>query len=306
MAPDTLLGFNHSCSGEGIVYDECNRRCHCKVGRPSDCYRIRKEFTEMSFRERRRYVRAFKAVSTEDPYNRTYDALTALHPMFFKVIHEKKFFFPWHRWYLYEFEKLLRRVDCRVTVPYWDWARAVSENRLWRHTRLRDIWNPGTHGFGGNGDSRSGCVQSGPFKEGKWSLPTWLNSECLSREFDYDTDLPGKRFVNNLNRITWSRFSRFEAAVNRMHNDFHDAIGGTMSEDESAVAPEFWCHHAFLDKIWSNWQDRGPKYKFAYYRSINRTLPGGTHFGREFMDLRYQPQCVRVLYEETRERNKDH
>ena len=79
-----------------------------------------------------------------------------------------------------------------------------------------------------------------------------------------------------------------------------------MSEDESAVAPEFWCHHAFLDKIWSNWQDRGPKYKFAYYRSINTTLPGGTHFGREFMDLRYQPQCVRVLYEETRERNKDH
>lgn len=210
MAPDTLLGFNHSCSGEGIVYDECNRRCHCKVGRPSDCYRIRKEFTEMSFRERLRYVRAFKAISTEDPYNRTYDALTALHPIFFKVIHEKKFFFPWHRWYLYQFENLLRRVDCRVTVPYWNWARAVSENRLWRHTGLRDIWNPGTHGFGGNGDSRSGCVQSGPFKEGKWSLPTWLNSECLSREFDYDTDLPGQRFVNNLNRITWSRFSRMK------------------------------------------------------------------------------------------------
>ena len=46
----------------------------------------------MSFRERRRYVRAFKAVSTEDPYNRTYDPLTALHPLFFKLIHEKKFF----------------------------------------------------------------------------------------------------------------------------------------------------------------------------------------------------------------------
>jgi len=297
-------GFSHSCSGEGIVYDECNRRCHCKDGQLTDCYRIRKDFTEMSFGERRRFVRAFKAVSKDPPYRSTYDLVTVLHPHFFESIHEKELFFPWHRWYLLVFENLLRHVDCRVTVPYWNWARAVSRKRLWRHTGIRDIWNPGSHGLGGNGESRTGCVRSGPFKIGKWSLPKWLNSDCLSRDFDYKTDLPGQWYVEYLNRLPWNKFSKFEDGVrDYMHNDMHNAIGGTMSEDESAVAPEFWCHHAFLDKIWSDWQDHGPRYKFAYYRSVNKTLPGGTHFGWEFMDLQNQPHCVRILYEKTRDEN---
>ena len=257
----------------------------------------------MSFDERRLYVRAFKTVSIKAPYKRTYDLLTKLHPKFFDVIHEKDLFFPWHRWYLSVFENLLRHVDCRVTMPYWNWARAVSRKRLWRQTYIRDIWNPGTHGLGGNGDFQSGCVRSGPFKKGKWSLPTWLNSDCLSREFDHKMLLPGEWFVKDLKKIPLNNFDKFEASVREfLHNDLHNAIGGTMSQDESAVAPEFWCHHAFLDKIWSNWQDHGPKYKFAYYRGINKTLPGGTHFGWEFMDLQNQPHCVRVLYQESSEK----
>lgn len=296
-------GFNHSCSGDGIVLDECNRQCFCKDGRPTNCYRIRKDFTEMSFEERRRFVRALKTVSMRDPYRRTYDLVTKLHPKFFEPIHEKEFFFPWHRWYLFIFENLLRHVDCRVTVPYWNWARAVSRKRLWRHTGIRDIWNSGSHGVGGNGNSRNGCVRTGPFRTGKWSLPKWLNSNCLSREFDYQAHLPGERYVKNLNKLPWSKFSKFEAGVRKyMHNDLHNAIGGTMSEDESAVAPEFWCHHSFLDKIWSNWQDHGLRYKFVYYRNISKTLPGGTHFGWEFTDLQNQPHCVRVLYEESHDK----
>ena len=293
-------GFKHTCSDEEIVFDECNRRCFCKDGRPTNCYRIRKDFIEMSLEERRLYVRALQTVSKRDPFRMTYDLVASLHSEFFGPIHDKEFFFPWHRWYLFIFENLLRHVDCRVTVPYWNWARAASRNRLWRHTGIRDIWNSGSHGLGGNGDFRTGCVRTGPFRAGKWWLPTWLNSNCLSREFDYHAALPGERYVKNLNKLPWSKFSKFEAGVRRdMHNDLHNAVGGTMSEDESSAAPEFWCHHSFLDKIWSNWQDHGPRYKFAYYRSINKTLPGGTHFGWEFMDLQNQPHCVRVLYEES-------
>ena len=256
---------------------------------------------EMSLEERRRYVRAFKVVSQEAPYNSTYDLVTKLHPKFFDIIHEKPFFFPWHRWYLFIFENLLRHVDCRVTVPYWNWARAVSRKRLWRHTDVRDIWNPGSHGLGGDGETRTGCVRNGPFKAGKWSLPSWLSSECLTRKFDYKYYLPGEWYVNHLIKIPWDEFQKFETGVrDYMHNDLHNAVGGTMSVDESANAPEFWCHHAFLDKIWSNWQDRGPKYKYAYYWRINKILPGGNHFGWEFMDLQNQPHCIRVLYEESR------
>lgn len=298
----TGTGFNHSCSGEGLVFDECNRRCICRDGRPTDCYRIRKEFTEMTFEERRRYLRVFKMASKKSPFRKTYDIVTKLHAKFFDDIHEKELFFTWHRWYLLVFENLLHHLDCRVTVPYWDWARAVSRKRLFRHTGIRDIWNSGPHGLGGNGTLRSHCVQSGLFKVGLWSLPAWLGSGCLSRVFDNRIRLPGEWYVKNLNKLQWDEFNDFEEAVSDgMHNDLHNAIGGTMSEDASSVAPEFWLHHAFLDKIWSNWQDRGPRYKFAYYMNIKRRLPGSAHFGWEFMDLQNQPHCVKVLYEETRD-----
>ena len=134
----SFSGFNHSCSGSGIIYDECNRRCYCKDGKPSDCHRIRKDFIEMPLEERRRFVRALKVVSMQNPYKRTYDIITRFHFKFFDIIHEKNLFFPWHRWYISIFENLLRHVDCRVTVPYWNWARAVSRKRLWRHTDKRD------------------------------------------------------------------------------------------------------------------------------------------------------------------------
>lgn len=295
----SFSGFNHSCSGSGIIYDECNRLCYCKDGKPSDCHRIRKDFIEMPLEERRRFVRALKVVSMQHPYKRTYDIITRFHFKFFDIIHEKNLFFPWHRWYISIFENLLRHVDCRVTVPYWNWARAVSRKRLWRHTDKRDIWNPGPHGFGGDGNSGSGCVRSGPFSVGKWYLPVWHGHDCLSREFDRKMFLPGEWYVNDLNKIPWNQFNKFESGVrDYMHNDLHNAVGGTMSEDSSALAPEFWCHHAFLDKIWSNWQDHGPKYKFIYFKKINKRLPGGAHFGWEFMDLQHQPHCIQVLYDE--------
>lgn len=294
-------GLNRSCSIEGFSYDECDRRCRCINGTFTDCHRIRKDFMEMPLEERRRYVKVLKVVSTQDPYKKTYDLVTRLHPKFFDIIHQRPLFFPWHRWYLFIFENLLRHVDCRVTVPYWNWARAVSRNRLWRATDIRDIWNPGPHGLGGDGEgkSRTSCVRNGPFQAGKWSLPEWLFSKCLSRRFDHRYYLPSEEYVKDLKKLSWRKFRAFESGVRRyMHNDLHNAVGGTMSEDESASAPEFWSHHAFLDKIWSDWQDQGPKYKFAYYKSINVLLPGGNHFGWQFMDLQNQPHCIRVLYEE--------
>lgn len=290
-----FLGFNRRCYGDRIVFDECHRRCLCKNGKFTKCHRVRKEFTEMSLKERRRYVRTFRKASKDVPYKWTYDIITKMHPQFFDTIHERELFFPWHRWYLLLFENLLRCIDCRVTVPYWNWAHAVSRKRVWRQG-LQDIWSSGFHGFGGNGDGRTGCVKTGPFKAKLWSLPSWLDSACLSRNFDYKYKLPGEMFVNDLRKLHWKSFCAFDEGVREMHDDLHNAIGGVMEEKESSAAPEFWLHHAFLDKIWSDWQDRGPEYKFAYFWKVKKKLPGATHLSWELLDLQNQPHCVRILY----------
>lgn len=46
-----------------------------------------------------------------------------------------------------------------------------------------DLWNPGPHGFGGNGNGSFSCVDTGPFREGLWSLIESAGGGCLRRQF---------------------------------------------------------------------------------------------------------------------------
>ena len=216
----------------------------------------------MSLEERLRYIRALKTVSTVSPYKSDYEKLTKLHPDYFFKIHTLPHFFPFHRWYLLKLENLLRKIDCRVTVPYWDWSRAVSGNSLWRNTDTRDIWYPDEHGIGGNGTGPYRCVQEGPFRKGALTMVSWMKTcPCLRREFKKNPEIEDEKYVRRILRLPLSRFKCFEYAVRRMlHGELHEAIGGTMNLTASSTAPEFWFHHGFMDKLWSEWQKRGSRF----------------------------------------------
>ena len=54
----------------------------------------------------------------------------------------------YHNRYLLRYENLLRQVDCRVTLAYWDWS--LFSMSPWNNTSDR-IWYPGPSGLGGNG-----------------------------------------------------------------------------------------------------------------------------------------------------------
>lgn len=215
----------------------------------------------MSLEERTRYIKAFKIVSSREPYRKIYDELTSKHPDYFWKIHVQNFFFPWHRWYILEFENLLRQVDCRVTVPYWNWPRAVQGNLVFRTTHLKDVWYPGNHGLGGNGTLPHLYVVDGPFACRRWKEPRWLEYPCLKRAFAKHPELSDVKYIQGLYKFPREQFLCFEYAVRMfLHNDMHNAVGGTMAVDESASAPEFWFHHGFLDKLWFDWQNRGQRF----------------------------------------------
>lgn len=92
-------------------------------------------------------------------------------------IHTEDYFLPWHRWYMLAFENMIREVDCRVTIPYWDWA--FWSNVSWKNNI--HIWNSHDYGLGGNGDPEKGyCVQDGPFKEG---IFCWSSFQAFQRGF---------------------------------------------------------------------------------------------------------------------------
>ena len=67
------------------------------------------------------------------------------------------------------FENMIREIDCRITLPYWDWA--FWSNVSWKENI--HIWNKNDYGLGGDGDPKRGyCVQDGPFREGMLSQST--------------------------------------------------------------------------------------------------------------------------------------
>ena len=119
--------------------DECQRHCKCVDGKLTDCFRLRKEFTSMTSSERRRYLKAYKTLTTKSPYKETYERFVFMHYKYFCWgIHTRDTFLPWHRWFVLNMEDLLRQIDCGVTVPYWDWSYVSQDpwNRtnLWRST----------------------------------------------------------------------------------------------------------------------------------------------------------------------------
>ena len=106
-----------------------------------------------------------KTASTDPLFKERYETLLTIHKKLFRTgIHQDTFFLPWHRWFILQYENLLREIDCRVTVPYWESAEEAND------ALASDVWNAGNHGFGGNGTGPSSCVQDGPFRAEVFSI----------------------------------------------------------------------------------------------------------------------------------------
>ncbi|CAB4022546.1 tyrosinase-like isoform X2 [Paramuricea clavata] len=236
--------LSRKCRHGQTVYDECGRRCKCQAGRLVHCCRMRKEFTDMTYQERVRYIKTVKTASSVLPYKRSHEALLTMHKTLFDTpIHRRDYFLPWHRWFILQYENLLKQIDCRVTVPYWDWS-LVGANPF-----ASNFWNTGASGFGGNGNPPGSCVNTGPFRVGKFSLVASAGGGCLTRNFNGSA--PDAVAVKDLLTTTPANFYEFEEMLRRkFHDDIHCIIRGTMCSPDSASAPEFFLHHGFVDKIW--------------------------------------------------------
>jgi tyrosinase len=48
-----------------------------------------------------------------------------------------------------------------------------------------------------------------------------------------------------------------------LHNRVHVWVGGQMATGVSPNDPVFWLHHAFIDRLWTQWQERHPDSAYA-------------------------------------------
>ena len=249
--------------------------------------------------ERCHYVRTVKTASTAEPFKSEYDELIFLHhELFFDAIHIFRYFLPWHRWYVLAFENLLRKIDCRVTVPYWDWS--LDPEDAWES----DIWNDDLckyTGLGGNGVGDDACVVTGPFAYPNWTMTPSTGNACLYRRFPiFVVDVPPDcTAVQGVLDATTEEFFYFQSGIEKLlHDTVHVQIGGAMNSRDSSNAPEFFLHHGFIDKVWGDWQLKGLNYKRHEYYHNTTSMPGTTHSPKDVHCLDEQPYHISVRYDQ--------
>eukprot|EP00930_Biecheleria_cincta_P058977 TRINITY_DN44750_c0_g1_i1.p1 TRINITY_DN44750_c0_g1~~TRINITY_DN44750_c0_g1_i1.p1 ORF type:complete len:803 (-),score=137.81 TRINITY_DN44750_c0_g1_i1:402-2771(-) len=230
---------------------------------PSGVVVVRKELREMSRNEQDRFARAMLKMrqNRDRPGTSPFFELAAYHGGFPPVpradlpeycTHGNPAFPTWHRGYMLEFERMLRRADMalggdgNIGLPYWNWSK----------TRI-------------NGEV----------------LPDVVRRELLSREFERDflPTPPARDFrlaatnsdaqigaqieqgriahmaYASQHSIHWLQFASTSDASSRAptiespHNSIHMFVGGLMGSFQSSFHPVFWLHHCNVDRCFETY-----------------------------------------------------
>lgn len=193
------------------------------------------------------------------PDERGYQYFAGLHglpiPSFCR--HGDELILPWHRAYLYFFERALQDQDAGVTIPWWNWSsrRAHQEGLPPSHAA------PTTEDGEPNPLHDSAVLlpqdQLDLVRE---HLPGALTEEDpprTRREPGPPDELPRAATVRSI--LEAPTFEDFSTRIENVHNDVHGWAGGSMTAiPVAAFDPIFWSHHAMLDRLWYIWQMRHP------------------------------------------------
>ncbi len=154
-----------------------------------------------------------------------------LDPVWNGCQHGTRWFFPWHRGYLYFFERIIRKMsnDSTFTLPYWKWDAAAtlalpSPFRIDQNSVLFD----GSRGINDGSD-----------------LPAEVGldlAQAMSQDF-FDPSADGREGFTLI-------FDGFP------HGDVHVDTGGRMGSVPTAARdPIFYLHHTNVDRLWNRWLD---------------------------------------------------
>ncbi|KAF2712702.1 Di-copper centre-containing protein [Pleomassaria siparia CBS 279.74] len=188
-----------------------------------------------------------------------FDELQQSHAMSVDVVHNVGAFLPYHRYFIHAHETLLRTV-CNYTSPHPYWDEAMDASNF-----VSSVLLSPTTGFGGDGVGNESCIADGPFKDyvNPVGPGSRVNDHCITRKLGacesvYASRLAGREFVDAcMGRERWGEF--WPCVEFGAHSAGHGGIGGEMLDLVASPGdPLFYLHHAYLDKVWWEWQSLDP------------------------------------------------
>lgn len=176
-------------------------------------------------------------------------------------------FFPYIRHFLLEYENLLREVDCRVSIPFWDWTAFHDV------PYKSPVWN-NEQGFGDTSDQSTTCVTTGPFRQGEYHVSPEGGGGCIKRQYTKAT-YPSRTVVDKdiltlpaAQFNTLHRFLQLYCGIS-----VQSLVGGTMFSPNAAEDPVFHLQLSQLDYLFTRWQSfGGGREKIRYANDTSRFL----------------------------------
>ena len=162
------------------------------------------------------------------------------------------YFLPWHRMYVYFFERIVRKVlnDPTFTLPYWDYTsashRAVPPDFL-QPTSGNNLYRPNRN----DGSNGTANVKAGQPIDFGIPLPSPLDTDFQSAmaETTYSPAGAKQGFCMNLD--------------GGLHgSDVHVLTGNAQGMGQvpwAAYDPVFYTHHCNIDRVWASWNRNGGK-----------------------------------------------
>lgn len=197
------------------------------------------------------------------------------------AVHMCAAFLPWHRAMLHSFERDLQIMlgNDQFALPYWDWS---ADEATLADPTTSALWSAAC--VGGNGTP----ISSGPFAG--WSTINAqgaVSTAGISRNLGVRSQLPSYASIAEiLPRVPYdvppyndaspigfrNALEGFAStASSQMHNAVHGWVGGLMGLVQvSPNDPVFYLHHANVDRIWAQWQQRYPQ---QTYVPVNDGIP---------------------------------
>ena len=203
----------------------------------------------------------------------------------FQAASRQPFFLPWHRWYLYFFESIVREVlqDQTFALPYWDYtldATLPPEFRKRGDATFGALFN----------EARFDAVNTGDPIVDAEDLAKWQHDAlCAGRYGFRSTTEPG--FCRHID--------------GNLHGNVHGAIGGDMGIVPTAANdPIFWLHHCNIDRMWQSWNASGfsnpgdaafknERFTFADARGMAVTKTAGACYVTDDLGYKYDRLTAR-------------